>query len=59
MLFDNVEHRHVIFLKFGESFFTSLTMLGLKAKTSTCSTIKENLIFYCGKFLACVVAVIN
>ena len=37
-------------LKFKDRLFTSLTMLGLEVKASTCSTIKENLILYCRKF---------
>ena len=58
-VFDIVIHRHVICLKFGERFLTSLTMLGLQAKTGICCTIKENLPLYCRKFSAFVIAVIT
>ena len=34
-------------------------MLGLQAKTNICATIKENLILYCQKLSAFVVAVIK
>ena len=58
-IFNNLNHRHATCLKLGDGFFTSLTMLVLEAKSSICSTIKENLILYCRKFLAFVVAAIN
>ena len=58
-IFNNVKHRHTICLKFGDIFFTFLAMLGCGAKASTGLAIKENLILYCRKFSAFVVAVIN
>ena len=45
-------------LKFGDAFLTSLTKLVLEAKASICSTINENLLLYCPKFLAFVIVVI-
>ena len=57
-MFDNAKHRHAIYLKFGDRFFASLTMLGIQTKASICSTVKENLPIYCRKFLAFVIAVI-
>ena len=54
-----VKHRQTIYLKSGDRFFTSLTMLGCEAKASTYFVIKENLILYFRKFSALVAAVIN
>ena len=54
----NVKHRHIIRLKFGDKFLTSLTKLVLEGKASICSTFKENLLSYCRKFSAFVVVVI-
>ena len=58
-IFNNVKHRHAICLKSGDRLFTSLNMLGLEAKASICSTIKENLILFCRKFSTIVVVIIN
>ena len=55
----NVRHRYAIRLKFGEDkFLTFLARLVLEGKASNCSTIKENLLLHCRKFLAFVVVVV-
>ena len=54
----NVKHRYAIRLKFGDKLLTSLTKLVPQVKASICSTIKENLLLYCRKFSAFVIAVI-
>ena len=54
----HVKHRYVIRLKFEDKFLASLTKLVLEAKSSVCSTIKENILLFCGKFLAFVVVAI-
>ena len=58
-IFNDAEHRHAICSKFWDRYFTSITMLEPEAKASICSAIKENLILFCQKSLAFVVAVIN
>ena len=57
-VFGIVKHCHSLYFKFGERFFTFLTMLGLQAKASICSKIKGNLSLYCREFLAFLIAVI-
>ena len=57
--FNNSNYCHANCLKFGDLFFASLTKSLLEAKASICSTIKENLIFYCHKFSVLVIATIN
>ena len=57
-IFNNVKHCHEICLTFGDRIFTSLTMLRLEAEASICSTVKENLLLYCSKFLVFVITVI-
>ena len=58
-VFNNEKHCHAICLKVGDNAFTSLTMFGLEAKASICSSIKENLISCYHKFSAFALAVIN
>ena len=58
-IFNNIKDRHANCLKFGDGFFTSLTMLGLEAKASIYLSIKKNLISYCRMCSTFVVAVIN
>ena len=54
-----VKARNVNYLKFGDSVFISLTMLGLEAKSSSSSMkINENPLLYCRKFSVFAVAVI-
>ena len=53
----NVKHRNAICLKFGDNFLTSLTKLVPQVKASICSTINENLLLYCRKLSASVIAV--
>ena len=50
-IFNNVKHRVVSFLKFGDKLFTSQIMLELESKAGINSTIKENLLLYFRKFL--------
>ena len=44
-----------IYLKFGDRFLISLTILGLQVRASICSKIKGNLPLYCPKFLEFVI----
>ena len=53
----NLKHRHVIRLKFGDTFLTSLTMFPLEAKANVCSAIKE-IVFLYYKFLRFVIVAI-
>ena len=53
-MFNNVKRRHAICLKFGDRF-----LLGLEAKASICSKIKEKLILYFRKYSAFVVEINN
>ena len=57
-ILNNLKYRDAICLKFGDIFFTSLTMLGFESNASTCSTIKENLLLYFRKFSAFAIAVV-
>ena len=52
-----VKHRYAVCLKFGDKFLTYLTKFVLGAKDSICSTVKENLLLYCRKFLVFVAVV--
>ena len=58
-IFNYVKYRHKMCLKFADRFFTSLTMLGLQAKASVCSRIKENLLLYCHTFSVIIIAAIT
>ena len=51
-IFNNVKHRYVICLKFGNR------VCWLEAKVSICSTIKENILLYCRMFSAFVVNIV-
>lgn len=55
---NNSKYRYVICLKFGDEFFTSITKLVLEVKASINSTVKENLLLYCGKFFVFGITVI-
>ena len=58
-IFSNVKYRHAIFLRFGDRFVASLTMLLLEEKASICLRTKENLVLNYLQFSGVVVAVIN
>ena len=49
-VFNNAKCRDEIYLKFGEIFFTSITMLGIELKAGISSAIKESISLYCHKF---------
>ena len=53
----NVKHLHVIRLKFGDQCLTFLSKLVLEGKASISSTVKENIVLHCRRFLAFAVAV--
>lgn len=57
-MFNNVKPRGVIYLKSGDRFFTSPTMLGLESEGSISTTIKEILLLYCRKLSAFAVVII-
>ena len=51
-ILNNVKYRLAICLEIIDRFFTSLAILVLEAKSSICSTIKENQILYYPRFSA-------
>ena len=54
---NNVKHSHAIFFKFGDRL--TFEDKRLESKASLYSTLKENLILYCCKFLTFVVVITN
>ena len=54
----NARHPYAVRLKFEDKLPTFLTKLDLRGKASVCSTVIENLLLYCRKFLVFVVVVI-
>ena len=58
-MFNNLKYRDAIYFKLWDRFFTSLIVLGPESKGSISFTIKGNLLLYCRKFSAFVVAVIS
>ena len=55
----NLKKCYAIHFKFGEKVLRSLNKLVFVAKDSICSLFKENLLLYCSKFSAFVIAIIN
>ena len=58
-ILNKLKHLHVICLKYGDKFFTSLIMLVPEGNASISSTIKGNPISFSRKFPAFVATVIN
>ena len=54
----SVKYGDAVRLKLRDKFLTSLAKLVLETKASICSKIKENLLLYCRKFSAFVIAII-
>ena len=57
-VFNNVKQRDVIYLKFGDKFFTSPTLSGPELKDNISTTTKKILLLYCLNFLAFLITVI-
>ena len=52
LIFHDVKHCYVICLKIVGTFLTCLMELLLEVEATVCSTIKEDLLPYCRKFLS-------